>query len=57
MALFGWTVFWGLIIFCIFVLGYAIGRDNGIQREQDRHNQVFFSSNEKFQYEQRMRNR
>lgn len=57
MAIFGNLVFWGLIIFCIFVLGYAIGRDNGIQREQDRHNQVFFSNNEKFQYEQRMRNR
>ncbi|MCV3327698.1 hypothetical protein NVV76_05925 [Pediococcus ethanolidurans] len=51
MALFGWTVFWGLIIFCIFTLGYAMGRDNGIQREQQRHNRIIWQDSKDYQWE------
>ncbi|WP_434520356.1 hypothetical protein ACLHK8_01345 [Pediococcus sp. M21F004] len=55
MAILGWVVFWMMIVTSVVGISYRIGKDAGIQAEKDRHNQVFFSNNEKFQYEQRMR--
>lgn len=57
MAILGWIVFWGIIIFGLIMIGYQIGKSNGIQEEQDRQNIVFFGVNEKYQYEERMRNK
>ncbi len=48
MAILGWIVFWGIIIFGLIMIGYRIGKDAGAHEEQDKHNRIIWHDSEEY---------